>query len=152
MEIMEPGKVLDVCRLPASGFTDTLNGVYDWATKVVAKVRSDLGVGPVRVSVWAYREQERQWLAADFHADDFGLARSYPMTFVVGETHDFDLEEPNVPDMTEALHMVGILCEALGATIEIGRRCNEVNRYCTPEAWGPGQTNARLVILVKAKE
>lgn len=139
-------KKLETCRLPAGGFTETLTGVYDWAKAVVAKAKECLGEAPVKVLVWAYRHQSWELLAVDFHTDD---GRDYSMTFMIGDRHDFELSEPSVPDMTEALHMVGILCEALGATIQIGRRGNEVNPYCTPEQWQPGQTSGQLALATR---
>lgn len=131
------------CYLPASGFTNTLNEVYDWAKMVVASARSRLSGSQLRVAVWAYREQGYEWLAVDFFDE---ADNDYLMTFLIGDEHDFHADEPRVPDMTEALHMAGIVIEALGAKIELGRRCNEVNKYCTPEAWTETQTNAMLAL------
>lgn len=131
------------CDLRASGFTKTTNGVYDWAAAVVAKVKEKLPEGRLNAAVWAYREKGYEWLAVCFHCDD---EDTNDLGFTIGEDHSFHLVEPGVPDMTEALHMVGILCEALGAKIQIGRRCNELNQYCTPGKWRPGQTNGQLVL------
>jgi hypothetical protein len=133
----------EICDLPASGFTRTTNDVYDWAKAVVTKVKEKLPEGQINAAVWAYREQGYEWLAVCFHRDDDD---TYDLGFTIGEDHSFHLVEPGVPDMTEALHMVGILCEALAAKIQIGRRCNEVNPYCTQEEWRPGQTNGQLVL------
>lgn len=131
------------CRLSASGFTHTLDGVYDWAKVVVAAAKKKLN-GPITLTLWAYRHGGHEYLAADFYTK---ANESYCLSFVVHHPHDFDLEQPGVPDMTEALHMVGIVAEALEATIEIGCRQNETNKYCTPAPWQPGQTNARLVLI-----
>jgi len=34
--------------------------------------------------------------------------------------------------------------------VKIGKRDNEVNPYCTPSQWVPGQTNAPLKIMDQA--
>lgn len=134
-----------VCRLPASGFTHTLNEVYDWANAVAKSAKAAMHHQPVKVSIWAYREQNAEWLSVDFYTDDQSDG-DYIMTFLIGEPHSFDLQQPTAPDMTEALHMAGILCDALDAHISLGRRNNEVNRYCTPDPWSPNQTNGKLRI------
>lgn len=137
------------CRLPASGFTETLNEVYEWAKNTVIKAKAAMPDGGITVVVWAYREQNSEWLSVDFYDEK---DRDYCMTFLIGEPHTFEMSEPYVPDMTEALHMVGIVIEALGAKVKIGRRCNEVNKYCTPEEkWEEGQTNAHLSLVCSTR-
>lgn len=136
---------MEHCRLPASGFTETLSPVYDWAKAIVSDMRKQLSSEKIKADLWAYREQSCEWLCLDISEVANGS-----LIFLIGEPHNYSLNSPatviNVPDMTEALHMAGIICDALGAKIEIGRRNNEVNPYCTPSKWTPGQTNARLQI------
>lgn len=135
------------CRLPASGFTQTLNPVYDWASTVVAYLQTLANSQKVEAGLWAYREQFSEWLALDLT----GGVNAH-ITFLIGEPHNFhsDLDDGGVvavPDMTEALHMAGIICDAFNAKVDVGCRANEVNRYCTPGPWGPNQTNARLKVV-----
>lgn len=133
------------CRLPASGFTYTPDEVYIWAKRVVAAIRAALPSGtPPNVLMWAYREQRREWLSLIFHDTQ---ERDYCLTFLIGDPHDFHMTELTVPDMTEALHMAGILIADLDAVVSIGRRWNEVNRTCTPDAWVDGQTSGVLKLV-----
>lgn len=134
------------CYLPASGFTRTVDEAYDWGCEVTRRIKQALPDGAIHVLVWAYREQHREWLAAIFYD---AAGRDCTITFLSGYPHNFDLTEPYVPDMTEALHMTGIVADALSATITIGRRDNEVNRYCTPGVWVDEQTNGSLVLAEK---
>lgn len=135
------------CRLPASGITETLDSVYDWAKILVSRLRPNVDGQKVSASLWAYREQSSEWLALDFS----GGRVDERITFLIGEPHnfyaDFDGGTVNVPDMTEALYMAGILCDALDAqVVDFGKRGNEVNAYCTPNHLVPGHHSARLEV------
>lgn len=135
------------CRLPASGVTETLNSVYDWAVIMVSRFRPKVDGQKVTADLWAYREQGSEWLALDFD----GALIDERITFLIGEPHnfyaDFDGGTVNVPDMTEALYMAGIICDALDAPIiNFGKRGNEVNPYCTPDLQS-GHHSARLRII-----
>ncbi|MBU3640982.1 hypothetical protein [Polynucleobacter sp. Fuers-14] len=143
------------CRLPASGFTETLSPVYDWAKTVVRDLQAKTNGQKIAARLWAYREQYSEWLALDFFD---GIEAN--ITFLIGEPHNYyaDLDgggTVNVPDMTEALHMVGIICHAINVepidiVLSIGNRQNEVNPYCTPSQRVPGQTSAPLKIVGQA--
>jgi hypothetical protein len=140
------------CRLPASGFTETLDDVYDWASSLVNQLNQlRVAAKPVQAFVWAYREQSFELVALDF---DGGIDAC--LQFLIGEPHNFyasinDGGVIAVPDMTEALHMIGIVLDALDIKeVKIGKRVNEVNPYCTPSQWVPGQTNAPLKIMDQA--
>ncbi len=134
---------MEKCRLPASGFTETLDRIYDWAKQVVSAAKAELHGADIRTLVWAYREQNCEWLSVGIYDEN---NFNYIITFLIGEPHNFDINCPSVPDMTEALHMTGIVLDALGLVATIGRRGNEVNKYCTPETWKPAQTSATLVL------
>lgn len=145
------------CRLSASGFTETLSPVYDWAKSIVRDLQAKTNGQKITARLWAYRQPFSEWLALDFFD---GIEAN--ITFLIGEPHNYyaDLDgggTVNVPDMTEALHMVGIICDAINVepidmVLYIGNRGNEVNPYCTPSQWVPGQTNAPLKIVGQATD
>jgi hypothetical protein len=133
------------CDLPASGFTFTLPGVHQWAKEAVQAIRSKLDTGEISVRVWAYREQGHEWLACDFinkDKDRESPENGLSITFLIGYPHNFGAEDLNVPDMSEALHMIGLVVTSLGAKVELGLSKNETNPSCTKTPWKPGQTNA----------
>lgn len=136
-----------VCKLDVSGFSYTLNQVYDWAVGVLKEITEQLGhkdlvakVRPMRVngdetinlSIWKKDKSDR-----------------FDINFQMGDIHDFDLNDPCVPDSIEAMHMIGIVCKSLNLKIEITGSNNELNPYCTPTEWAQDQTNATLEIATK---
>ncbi|HHV7521268.1 TPA: hypothetical protein ACUNF5_002751 [Burkholderia orbicola] len=135
---MEP-----ICRLPASGFTETPNAVFEWADQVVSAARQTLCGSKPRIRLWAYRHQGCEYLAADIW-DEHEASRFHPITFVIGDDSCFDMHEPVVPDMSDALHMVGIVAEGLSANVEVGRRGNEVNEQVIARPLAPGETNEAM--------
>jgi len=139
------------CRLPASGFTETLSPVYDWARAIVSDFKAKANGQRIHANLWAYREQNSEWLALDLFGGIDG-----DLTFLIGEPHNYSLDSPGTviqaPDMTEAIHMAGIICDALDVDVRVGCRINEVNSYCTPDQWGPNQTNAPLKIVSQATD
>lgn len=143
--VLEPGE--NACGLNASGFSYTLNGVYDWATQAANLVQETLGTHDLNAHLRAYREQGYESMCLTIWKDD--LKDRCDFNFTLGEKHDFHLEEPYVPDANEALHMIGILTQTLNVKVEIGGHRNETNRYCTPKPWRKGQTNAPLKVILK---
>lgn len=53
-------------------------------------------------------------------------------------------DEPEVFDMTEALHLAGMITQALDATVTVGRTGNEVNETVLPAPLPAGNTNGRI--------
>ncbi|MGU7843952.1 hypothetical protein ACV22V_31380 [Burkholderia sp. AW33-5] len=135
---MEP-----ICRLPASGFTETPESVLVWADQVVSIARSNLtGVEPL-VGLWAYRHGGFECLAADI-SDENDTSMGHSLTFLVGGDMDLDIHEPSVPDMADALHLIGIVIEALQARVVVGLRSNEVNEMVLAHPLAPGETNGAI--------
>lgn len=129
-----------VCALDASGCTDTPPDVLKWAREVGAVVKQKLSA-PRTVYLWTYRRYGYEMLMCDFYDEH---DNHYPLIFTSGFNHNFNLEEPAVPDLAEAVHMAGILVEALDAKVaEIGRRGNEVNPDTLSRPLRAGETNGR---------
>ncbi|MBN3744817.1 hypothetical protein G3N96_05120 [Burkholderia sp. Se-20373] len=138
--MMEP-----LCRLPASGLTDTPASVLVWADKVVLAAKRKLNGFEPRIRVWAYRHNGADYLAADI-SDEHESSAGHPITFVIGDDLEpsLNLEEPSVPDMADALHLVGIVAAGLKAGVTIGCRGNEVNEAVLARPLGEGETNGAM--------
>jgi len=118
------------CHLPPSGANNTLSPVYDWAKTVVALLQKQSNGQRVKARLWAYRYSGAEWLSMDFSN---GADASF--TFCIGEPHNYVVDGSSgtvtcVPDMTEALHMAGIVFDAVNAEVEVGNR-RELNPYCS---------------------
>lgn len=134
--------------LPASGFTHTHLDVHSWAGKVVGLARSVFGEERVTARLWAYREQGRQHLSCDLCVKGNSKI-SLPITICAEGKHYFpDIKggaaEADTYDMAEALHLAGLITEALNATIEVGLKCNEINEEILEEPLSEGQTNGKV--------
>jgi hypothetical protein len=57
---------------------------------------------------------------------------------------DLSDDEAYVPDMVEAVHLVGIILKSLNIPVCIGRVENEVNENLVSEPFREGQTNAHI--------
>lgn len=122
--------------LSASGFTDSNNGIYDWAKTAMNAVKLRLTGSIINGCLWAYRHQDVEYISLSFEDE---TEKNYSFTITTGFPYELkSISEPIVPDMTEALHMAGIIIQALEANMLIGRGWNEVNRYCIPEPFKEG--------------
>lgn len=133
------------CRITASGFTTTTDAVYDWIKQTVGSITAQLGSENLICRLWAYREQGHEMVSLDVFNDKDDL---YCITFTLGFSHDYYLEEPSVPDCVEAMHMAGAVISALNIKTTIGRQNNEVNKYCDTSDWAEGQTNGCITVDV----
>lgn len=133
----------ELCRLPASGFTETPESVLVWADQVVAMAKKKLNGFVPRVWLWAYRNAGTEYLAADI-GDEHESSVGHSLTFVIGAGSRLNIDEPFVPDMTDALHLVGIVAEGLRADVEVGRRGNEVNEAVLARPLALGETNGKM--------
>lgn len=140
---------IETSNLPASGFTKTRSELHAWAKAVVDEARSIFGNDvAVDVGVWAYREQGREFLSADLHIKK-QREPVFPITICAeGECYFPEITggaaEADVPDMVEAMHLVGIITRALGATVSIGRGENEVNTDVLAAPLGESHTNGPI--------
>ncbi|MGS1035957.1 hypothetical protein [Burkholderia glumae] len=135
----------ELCRLPASGFTETPEAVLVWADEVVSHAKKKLNGFEPRVRVWGYRHNGAEYLAADI-SDEHESSVGHALTFVIGNDllPSLNIEEPKVSDMSDALHLVGIVAAGLKADVTIGRRGNEVNEAVLARPIAHGETNGTM--------
>lgn len=108
------------CRLvPGSSVQHTPREIARWANAAAAHAREVLmgeqviaGLRPLR---WGGRDILELALEDE-------LGHSHAITFTVGAEHNFQLEEPDVPDLIDALVMAGIVVRALNASVRVGDR------------------------------
>lgn len=134
-----------MCRLPGSGFTETPAAVFNWAADAAALARRSLPGGPLRAHLWSFRHDSRDVLVLGL-IDGLEISR-HCVHFTTGFPHNFDLREPYVPDLAEAIHMAGIVLEALEARVEwVGMRGNEVNPEVLARPLGALETNGPMKV------
>lgn len=105
--------------LGPGGAPATPTAVIDWVNRVVLDVHQRThSVGPFSVHLRPYRCGAHVYLACDVldeHSDS-----CYDMTFCIGVRPDLTSPSaPEVPDMPDALHLVSLVVEALGATVRL---------------------------------
>ncbi|KZN63345.1 hypothetical protein [Pseudoalteromonas luteoviolacea] len=136
---------MDCSQLPPSGFTETNEISYEWCRFHVVEARKIFDSrSRIQAHLWSYRHDGTEVFSFDLHQD----GRCYPMTLQATGSYGDDLTQWDftVPDLTEALHIIGILKESLSLNVEIGRRSNEVNNRLleTPLF---NKTNGRLKVI-----
>lgn len=135
----------NACHLPASGFTVTLNGVYDWAKHHIEIINKVFGSN-CNAHLWSYREQSSEWISFTVYNEK----HIHDILFLIGQPHNFNYSYPYVPDSCEALHMIGLITNALKINTEIGLNQNETNKYCTGQTeWKENQTNAQIEFILE---
>ena len=68
-----------------------------------------------------------------------------PIIITAAKEYDFSVtDEPDVRNMTEALHLSGLIVSALNATIRVGLHKNETNESLFVKPFDKGQTNAPI--------
>lgn len=126
----------NICEVLPSGYTYTLNNVYDWAKESLKKIKHELGISlieskdDVKAYMWAYRYDNGKNKYIAFDLVNIKNNFHYCINFSIGDKHTFNINEPTVPDVVEAIHMIGLISTALGIKTEIGSYSNEVNKYC----------------------
>lgn len=88
--------------------------VEQWADKIATEAKR-VTTGQITVSIYSYRYHHNEYLAADFS----GSTGCLPLTFCTGFTHDFGDADVDVPDMTEAIAMVGVVVKKLNALVTL---------------------------------
>jgi hypothetical protein len=133
---------------PASGFTTTNTELHTWAGKLVSKIKEKFNENEISAFIAAYREQEREHLSCDLINIEKNI--SMPITICAdGEYYlplDTDMSEADVHDMTEALHLVGLITQAINAKVIVGRLVNETNEDVLVTPLIENQTNAHINI------
>lgn len=139
-------EALRASDLPPSGFTMTQTELHNAAKQIVLKVREKFGRRPslLEAHVWAYRFDGCSMLCCDLNVLG-DVTKSMPITITAsGQLELAHLDEPQVYDMTEALHLVGLITRALGARVVIGRGGNEVNPAVLQKPLKDAETNGPI--------
>lgn len=106
----------ETCILTAGGGVTTTPAVDAWVARAAGQVLAS-DKAPFRAKVWSYRHGGASLIACDID----GANRSGDsFTFNLGGVHDFQGNDPVVPDVAEALHMIGLLVKRLDATVQLG--------------------------------
>lgn len=99
----------------------TLPGVARWAAAATKRITEVVTGSQRRAYARAFRwpappSRSSQILELCI-ADELG--NSHAISFTAGFKHNFDIEEPDVPDLVEALHMVGLITRSLNVQLEL---------------------------------
>lgn len=130
-------------RLEPSGFTETNAALHACAGHIVAKAKASFAGAPVKAQLWAYRWHDCEVLSCDLLSED--AANAIPVTITAAGRQMLDVpDEPEVFDMTEAVHLAGLIIQALDATVTVGRTANEVNEAVLPAPLPEGHTNGTI--------
>lgn len=131
-------------RLEPSGFTETSEALHACAGHIVAKAKAYFDGAPVKAEVWAYRWYDNcEIVSCDLWTE--GSDKAMPVTITATGQQRLDIhDEPDVFDMTEALHLAGMITQALGATVTVGRTVNEANQAVLPAPLPAGHTNGTI--------
>ncbi|MCX8959095.1 hypothetical protein EHW65_18215 [Erwinia psidii] len=133
-----------VSHLPPSGFTRTSTALHTAAGGIVDAARRLFGDRQVRASVWAFRHDGCTMLSCDLFCDDDD-SLNMPVTVTAeGEANFSVLDEPTVYDLTEALHLAGLIIRALGAKVVLGLGKNESNPAVLARPLAEGETNGPI--------
>lgn len=135
----------ELSYLGASGFTKTSNDLYEYLSKVVIDIKSKLPLkNKVKAHLWSYRHDGRSVISFDLKE----LEKHYPITITICAESNYDyLDEPEFSDISEAMHMIGILTKSLSLEVEIGRTCNETNQKLVSKPFSENQTSGELKLL-----
>ena len=139
--------MIEKSSLHPYGFNRTTNAVYDWAKKSLHDIRATpyLAV-PNRIAgrIRAYHYDGAEFLELFLSADptrtnEYLVSLKIPLSAEdePADDHDddfcysTDMEEVyGVPDMIEAVHMIGILTQSLGIRPEYGASCDLDDKTC----------------------
>ncbi|WP_426102951.1 hypothetical protein [Pseudomonas sp. PSPC3-3] len=103
----------DKCDLgPSSQYY--LPEVEQWADKIANEARRVI-TGQITISIYAYRYSRVEYLAADFS----GATGCLSLTFCAGFPHDYGDADVSVPDMPEAIAMIGVVAKNLNALVTL---------------------------------
>lgn len=132
--------------LDPSGGTRTNTALHECAGRIVAAVRNHFGDAPVNADVWSQRWYNgEEIISCDFWKDE--TDRPLPLTVTItalGQQRLDITDEPDVFDMTEALHLAGLITQALNATVTVGRTDKEANEAVLSAPLPAGHTTGRI--------
>ncbi|HIA2852043.1 TPA: hypothetical protein ACWP1P_004812 [Escherichia coli] len=122
----------NISRLEPSGFTETNKALHDCAGDIVKKAKELFKSEPVIAQVWSYRWGGYSMISCDLFSQDRTVSMPVTISAVERQMVEYPAEsevftEVEVFDMAEALHLAGLITQALDAQIIIGLGRNEVN-------------------------
>ncbi|EOG1717651.1 hypothetical protein ACK3OH_004539 [Salmonella enterica] len=135
-----------VSQLPPSGFTMTNTELHSAAKRIVERAREyfKCSPAPLDAHVWPYRYDDCLMLSCDLHCKS-DVTKIMPITITASKQLELSrLDEPQVYDMAEALHLVGIVTRSLNAKIVLGCGENETNPDVLHEPLKDKQTNGSI--------
>lgn len=130
-------------RLEPSGFTETNKALHEFAGKLVKEAKEIFKLEPVMAKVWSYRYGGYSMISCDL----FSVGHKINMPITISAVNQQMLEcqdEPDVFDMAEAIHLVGIITQALDAKISIGLGRNEVSPLVLESPLKENHTNGKI--------
>jgi len=136
-------EALRISELPPSGFTMTNTELHNAAKRIVTAAREYFGASPapLEAHVWAYRFDGCTMLSCDLQ-NLCDVTKAMPITITASGllevTHP---DEPQVYDMAEALHLVGLITRSLDAKVVVGRIENETNHDVLHKPLEGAETN-----------
>ncbi len=132
-----------ISALGPSGFTETNDELHAFAGKVVAKAKETFQQKPIQCCLWGFRHDGYEMLSCDLFSDDKSLRM--PITITAGHEQNLeDLNEPDVYDMVEALHLASLIIHGLDAHIKTGRHSNEINELLLARPLKGNETNGKI--------
>lgn len=137
--------------LGPDGFTFTDTGLHHMAGRLVLHVRQQSNGKVLQARVWPYRHDREQMISCDFTIK--GTDQTIPVSVsALGEQCAEPVGELTVYDMTEALHLIGMVTRALDAEVTIGRYRNERNVAVLAQPLQAHQTNGPINLWGKGGE
>jgi len=123
-------------NLSVTSITDTYLPLHQWAETVVTLACNMFNKQPISANVWPYRDRGASILSCVLFNENQNIR--LPICIEANGKYNFPelgdaLVEVDVPDMAEALHLVGIITQALNSEVKIGRGDNEVNKSVLAE-------------------
>ena len=103
-----------VSELDASGTTQSTQDIQKAVERLAALARDKFGSEKIKAHVWPYREQGYEMVSLDLYVDGIDERDWMPVIITAVNCNDFSVvDEPDVVDISEALHLVGLLSKKL---------------------------------------
>ncbi|YCO02362.1 hypothetical protein ACB087_10305 (plasmid) [Vibrio sp. VNB-15] len=132
-----------ISGLGTSGFTKTNDKLHAFAGKLVAKAKETFQQKPIQCRLWGFRHGDYEMLSCDLLNGD--KSQRMPITITACYEQNLeDLNEPDVYDMVEALHLASLIIHGLDAHIETGRHGNEVSKRLLARPLKGNETNGKI--------
>ena len=103
-----------VSELDASGTTQSTQDIQKAVEKLAIMARDKFGNHQIKAHVWPYREQGSEMVSLDLYVDGIEEREWMPVIITAADCNDFSVvDEPDVVDVSEALHLVSLLSKKL---------------------------------------